>query len=368
LSHNKERIEKNCLNCGEIVAGRYCQHCGQENVVPDLTFGGLITHFFYDITHFDGKFFITVKKLFTSPGFLSAEYIKGRRATYLDPARMYLFTSAVFFFLFYGIFLHVSEKELSIDWQFKNDLVTDLAMLEGEADFEFRNSYIIKNKRDTLVNLENKGQALHFRDSISNLVKQIPDSVSRPKFRLSKAAFSGRAAYDSLQDKLPSSKRDSWMKRQMTYQQIYIDKEYNGSLGAYIAHLIDRFLHGFPTIFFLSLPLLTLVLKLLYIRHKQIPTANHGIYLVHIYIFTFLWMILYFSIDELYLRFPLSILKWVKVAAYVWLIVYYYKAFKNFYGQGWMKTGVKTVLSITLSYIVLFILSILYFGYTALNV
>jgi hypothetical protein len=369
VSHNKERIEKNCLNCGEIVAGRYCQHCGQENVVPDLTFTGLVAHFFYDITHFDGKFFITVKKLFTFPGSLSAEYIKGRRATYLDPARMYLFTSAVFFFLFYGIFLHVSEKDLSIDWQFKNDLVADLVLLEKEADFELQNSYIIKNKRDTLVNLGNKGQTLQFRDSISNLVKQIPDSVSRPKLRLLGAEFSGnRAAYDSLQDILPSSAKDTWFKRQMIYQQIYIDKEFSANTGAYIAHLVDKFLHGFPTIFFLSLPLLTLVLKLLYIRNKQIPTANHGIYLVHIYIFTFLWMILYFSIDELYLRFPLTILKWLKVAAYVWLIVYYYKAFKNFYGQGWIKTGIKTALSIVLSFIVLFILSTVYFGYTALKV
>lgn len=369
MSHNKERIEKNCLNCGNIVAGRYCQHCGQENVAPDLTFSGLITHFFYDITHFDGKFFTTVKHLVTRPGYLSLEYIRGRRATYLDPARMYLFTSAVFFFIFYGIFLHVSEKTMSNDWQYKYDLITDLALLEKNSDFELQQSYIVRNKKDTLLNLDDKAQSVRFRDSISNLVNLVPDSVSRPEIRVFGAEFRGtRAAYDSLQAALPPSAKDGWLKRQMTYQQIYIDREFNGNTGSYIAHLIDKFLHGFPTIFFLSLPLLTLVLKLLYIRHKQIPTANHGIYLVHIYIFTFLWMMLYFSIDEVYLRFPLTILKWLKVAAYMWLIVYYYKAFKNFYGQGWMKTGIKTGLSIVLSFIVLFILSTVYFGYAALKV
>ena len=164
MSHNKERKDKDCLNCGQTVAGRYCQHCGQENVEPDLTFMGLIRHFFYDLTHFDGKYFTTVKYLFTRPGFLSSEYIKGRRATYLDPARMYLFTSAVFFFLFYGVFLHISEQKMKKDLQFRNDLVADLVVLDEKSDFDIQNKYIIRNKKDTLVNLDDTTRTKRFRD------------------------------------------------------------------------------------------------------------------------------------------------------------------------------------------------------------
>ncbi|MGV3656323.1 MAG: DUF3667 domain-containing protein [Chitinophagaceae bacterium] len=55
----------------------------------------------YDIFHFDGKFFDTLKYLFFWPGGVAKEYVKGRRNRYLDPIRMYLFTSAVFFLIFF---------------------------------------------------------------------------------------------------------------------------------------------------------------------------------------------------------------------------------------------------------------------------
>ena len=103
MSHRPERKEKNCLNCGTTVQGKYCHVCGQENVEPKETFLGMVTHFFNDITHFDGKFFTTLKDLLFKPGFLSAEYMKGRRMRYLNPIRMYVFTSAIFFLIFFSV-------------------------------------------------------------------------------------------------------------------------------------------------------------------------------------------------------------------------------------------------------------------------
>ena len=103
MSHLKERKEKNCLNCQATLYGRYCHVCGQENLEPKETVWHLVTHFFNDITHFDGKFFSTVKYLLRKPGFLSAEYMAGRRASYLNPIRMYVFTSAIFFLLLFAM-------------------------------------------------------------------------------------------------------------------------------------------------------------------------------------------------------------------------------------------------------------------------
>ena len=97
MSHQPERKEKDCLNCGTIIAGRFCQVCGQENIVPHQPVGSLILHFIYDIFHFDGKFFETLKYLLFRPGYVPAQFIAGKRISYLDPIRMYLFTSAIFF-------------------------------------------------------------------------------------------------------------------------------------------------------------------------------------------------------------------------------------------------------------------------------
>ena len=104
MSHAPERKEKNCLNCGATVLGRFCQVCGQENVVPKESFWKLVIHFFYDITHFDSNFFYTLKYLLFKPGFLSKEYLNGRRARYLNPVKMYVFTSAIFFLIFFIIY------------------------------------------------------------------------------------------------------------------------------------------------------------------------------------------------------------------------------------------------------------------------
>ena len=100
VSNHQERKEKNCLNCNAEVAGRFCQICGQENIEPKESFWALATHFLHDMTHFDGKFFSTLKFLLFKPGFLSKEYLKGRRTSYLHPIRMYVFTSAIFFLIF----------------------------------------------------------------------------------------------------------------------------------------------------------------------------------------------------------------------------------------------------------------------------
>jgi hypothetical protein len=48
LSHRHQRKEKNCLNCGTQVIGKYCQACGQENAEPKDSAFGIIQHFLYN--------------------------------------------------------------------------------------------------------------------------------------------------------------------------------------------------------------------------------------------------------------------------------------------------------------------------------
>ena len=121
MSHSKERAEKICLNCSTELNGRFCHICGQENLEPKESVWSLISHFFYDITHFDGKFFSTLKYLVRKPGFLSREFINGRRASYLNPIKMYVFTSALFFIIFYSMFdvnkmnIGIKDKRVTAD-------------------------------------------------------------------------------------------------------------------------------------------------------------------------------------------------------------------------------------------------------------
>ena len=83
--------------------------------MPHETFWHMVKHFLYDITHFDSKFFDSMKYLLFKPGFLPQEYIKGRRASYLNPVKKYVFTSAVFFLLFFSFFISTNSIEKGLN-------------------------------------------------------------------------------------------------------------------------------------------------------------------------------------------------------------------------------------------------------------
>lgn len=99
MSHEKLREDKTCLNCGNAANDRFCPHCGQENVETRQSFGALLAHFIEDFTHYEGKFWRTMKYLLFRPAHLSKEFLKGKRVSYLPPVRLYIFTSFVTFLL-----------------------------------------------------------------------------------------------------------------------------------------------------------------------------------------------------------------------------------------------------------------------------
>ncbi|RAJ88113.1 uncharacterized protein DUF3667 [Chitinophaga dinghuensis] len=98
------RSDNHCLNCGFEVPERFCSHCGQENTVQHETFGHLVKHFVADIFHYDSQFLLTLKYLLFRPGFLTREYMAGRRVRYVNPIKLYVFVSFVFFLTAFGVF------------------------------------------------------------------------------------------------------------------------------------------------------------------------------------------------------------------------------------------------------------------------
>lgn len=99
MSHHPLRKETNCLNCGQEVPDRYCGNCGQENVETRMTFWALVSHFLEDLTHYEGKFWKTIKHLFFKPGMLTLTFLDGKRNSSLPPVRLYIFVSFLTFFL-----------------------------------------------------------------------------------------------------------------------------------------------------------------------------------------------------------------------------------------------------------------------------
>ena len=113
-----------CPDCGAPGHGEYCHQCG-EKIEPHLfSVGHYIKEVFQEFISFDTKFFRTVPPLLFKPGFLSSEYISGRRKRYLAPARLYM-VIAFFSFFALGNYLRndlnfsmeVSKKNLNFSFQ-----------------------------------------------------------------------------------------------------------------------------------------------------------------------------------------------------------------------------------------------------------
>tara|TARA_R110001599_G_scaffold353817_1_gene598915 strand:+ start:41986 stop:42834 length:849 start_codon:yes stop_codon:yes gene_type:complete len=87
----------NCRNCGEALGGQYCSHCGQREGRGDLSFGAVLGELLDDVISWDSRFWRTLLPLMFRPGFLTAEFIAGRRARYVPPFRLYLIVSFLLF-------------------------------------------------------------------------------------------------------------------------------------------------------------------------------------------------------------------------------------------------------------------------------
>lgn len=356
MSHSKEREEKICLNCNTELTGRFCHRCGQENLEPQESVWNLVSHFFYDITHFDGKFFSTLGTLIRKPGFLPKEYLRGRRAAYLNPVRMYVFSSALFFIIFFSMY-NVR------DW--------DMGSGDGDKDTLSKSE---KAGREALEGAERVADSvennIYYRDlgrEYSNDGRRPRDSIKRRR-GIEINAYETKAEYDSSEKAKPASERDGWLSRKINYRVIELKGKYKGNNKEFMKDWLDKFIHTFPYLLFVSLPLYALFLRLLYIRHKRFFYVSHGIFLIHLYIFTFIVLLIYFALSKLGAIQGWGWVDFLQGALLIYGIWYTLKAMRNFYEQGWGKTIAKFVILNFLAFISLMFLFIVFFLFAAFRI
>ena len=364
MSHIPQRKEKDCLNCGTLVQGRYCHVCGQENVVPKETFWHMLIHFLYDITHFDSKFFTTLKDLLFKPRFLSREYTKGKRASYLHPVKMYVFTSAIFFLIFFTLLsgedtikldspeLISGTKRLAAIEGLENQLRKDTLKPHNKEEWQ-RKWFKLQSMKDTTKSI-----------TWSDFAEVDADLVGISFSGVSKKYKSVRE-YDSIQQIIPKDKRDGWFMQRLVRKEISINNKYRSNPAELLSKLEDTVLHRLPYMLFVSLPLFALLLKLIYIRKRQFYYADHGIFTVHFYIFSFILLLLVFTLNELSKFTGWGFIGYLIAVLFIALNFYLYQALRVFYGQGRLKTFIKYLLTAVLSLVMMLVLLLIFFFFSA---
>ncbi len=316
--------------------------CGQENIATKESFFSLLRHFVYDILHFDSNFFKTLKYLLFRPGYLSAAYVAGHRAAYINPIRMYLFTSFIFFFLVFSL------KDPKSDFLKINRTETKLAPAQRRARAGEVKKALAKDPADTAL----LADLLRLQDSTR------PVKASDLHFRLTVAnnEFGSAHSYDSLQRALPPQQRDGWLRRTFIQRILVLKERYTENPLEGLQRFSELFVHKLSYLLFISLPFFALILKLLYARRRTFFYSDHAIFTLHHYIFSFIVLMIVSLLS--------AFADWSHHKLFQYLIylllagwaVHLYMAMRKFYGQGSGKTFVKFLLLNSLGFFVLLLL------------
>jgi hypothetical protein len=401
VSGHKLRKEKNCLNCNAEVSARYCSYCGQENIEPEESFWQLCIHFVADLFHYDGKFFRTIRYLLLKPAFVTREYIRGRRASYLHPIRLYIFTSAVFFIVFFNFIVKHNKEEKAAPVEEKAALVSKLNKLKAQIGKELSS----QKNTDSIKHLTTAyGLLEKFIDSVSThdyvltgdelntlserllLMPHVPSSLSNwsdsllkplsEEADLSSDIFSlvekshSVEDYEKQQAGLSKDKRDNWFKTWLTKKLIPVKHYYNKDPKAFKSHLVEEFLHSIPKLLFISLPFVALIFQGLYLRkkHKHYTYVHHGVFTLHIYIMIFNLLFVYYGIDALHHLTHWQIFDWMSHIILAAIFFHLYKSMRNFYGQSRLITLIKLCLILCMNTFIMSVLMIVFFLNSVLNV
>jgi len=324
MSSHHLRNEKNCLNCGKPIEHRYCGHCGQENTEPRQTFGHLVTHFFEDLTHYEGKFWGTLRYLFFKPAFLTKEFIAGKRSKYLPPVRLYIFASFLTFLL--------------------PSLLPEPPDNIGEHQMEIHTT--ASRTDSSHSNAPDTGRFYGYNES---------RGLSFP------SNFNTKAEIDSAREARKNTD-DPMSYAEYLYNKKTIDfSKYSSEMLMEIFK--DAFSHNFPKALFIYMPLFALILSLFH-RKRNWIYFDHGIFTLHYFSFLllqFLWFSIFLNgiawlvsaeVNETLLY---GVFVPVTLLFLMWSIIYFYRAHYRMYEEHSMVSFLKAT-GILLINVALFII------------
>ena len=107
--------EQHCLNCGADFEGAFCPHCGQYWRVQRVTARSILDLIVTNITSINAKMPRTILDLFYRPGYLIADYLRGRRKNYSNPFSL-IFVLAALFLILDQYVMQDNVREASIEY------------------------------------------------------------------------------------------------------------------------------------------------------------------------------------------------------------------------------------------------------------
>jgi len=271
-----------CPNCENLLYGQFCFSCGQNQKGVDRFFWSIINEAMGNIFSRDSKILLTIFYLFARPGFLALEYFNGKRARYIQPVRIYIFSSLIFFSI------------LSLSNYFSDDIqVAPSVNADGQTNF------IIGSKEEFDPTGPDSGMDKEFNFVQIDLLDDETNNELRERLKKKTAEF--------YEDRAKTSKS-----------------------------ILSGIIESAPAGLIVILPIFALFMKLFYFtsgfyytRHLVLTVYNHS------------FLFLAFSANLLlgFLdQWITEVISYISTLIEVWIVIYIFMSLKIFYNQGYTIT------------------------------
>jgi hypothetical protein len=373
--------ENVCENCHQPLNGPFCGQCGQQAESTLKYFWLVIMHLLDDILSFDSRAARTILPLVTRPGFLTNEYIAGRRVHYVPPLRLYLFISIVFFITLN--FFVASEKNnlvnVNINQPTRVEIKEHITLLENKqleivktSPDKISELLAIKNdlaKFSMFLTDMNKDYSLEANKNLINMTRSLVDLELEKYHDSNPLSDKDNARFELLTSNIVKFKNGEDVDIDKKSKPVVISdlsfdflaEDTNKKLTAFsndlatkaekafssdIAPLVKEVISKLPQLMFILLPLFAVLLKIMFMFSKRLY-MEHLTVALHSHSFIFFTILLiellnvFYDYSETAIPSITGAIEFSMKALLTWIPIYLFIMQKRVYKQGYFFTFVK---------------------------
>jgi hypothetical protein len=350
-----------CENCGTELRGHYCSNCGQAAIDYRRSFRHVIVDVLDSFLNWDSKFIRSIGLLLWRPGWLTNQFLEGRRVRFVHPLRLYLLVSIAFFLC--AKLIPVSDTHTKAE---------DLPP-EARAHLEKKMAELREKQKDLPLltfSSDEKGPSVppaaptptEMKATVDEKEPAVPPATLAPDAIAKEATLPETTATpseaESLVDEIkhevttgkkkkkpgshiqfgnnkdgPNTPFEAWMEQRI--------KDRIGEDGTKAKLFVETLRSNLSTMMLFCVPLFAFILKILYIRQKRFY-IEHLVYALNIHAFFYIACILVVLISiglNTWIPGPLQVLLTIFLSLLVFVQIFL--SIRRVYRQRWFMTMFK---------------------------
>ncbi len=336
--------DRQCLNCGHMLQGPWCHHCGQPVKGMVRHFTSIIGDVADTLFEYDGRIWRTLVPLYFRPGRITCDFIAGRRMRYVLPFRLFFVLSVVTFLMLQFVFM-------------PQGVGFNLTGSSSFADLDTRDAVIserdeaISELEQTLRSMEADPLTRSAAGGVRTAIAAVYQDANR---RLEELGFEPEELPENVRaSRVTPPDPGFWIPGEQEIDLAWLPRRANDQLNIWAqraatnieragedpSRLTREMFNLLPVVLFVLMPVFALLLKCFYILSGRLY-MEHLIVALHSHSFLFLGILISGLLALLGnvladVAVAGALLNFLFQISLAWLLLYLLLMQKRVYGQGW---------------------------------